>query len=63
MTRRNKLILPGVTLVFAILALALPVRSQQPAPLVGVEGGADPVFGLSVGYNFGSKSVSKARRH
>ena len=30
---------------------------------VGVEGGADPVFGLSVGYNFGSKSVSKARRH
>jgi hypothetical protein len=30
---------------------------------VGVEGGADPVFGLSVGYNFGSKGVSKARRH
>jgi hypothetical protein len=29
---------------------------------VGVEGGADPVFGLSVGYNFGSKGVSKARR-
>ena len=30
---------------------------------VGVEGGADPVFGLSVGYNFGSQGVSKARRH
>jgi hypothetical protein len=29
---------------------------------VGVEGGADPVFGLSVGYNFGSKGVSRARR-
>ena len=29
---------------------------------VGVEGGADPVFGLSVGYNFGSKGVSKSRR-
>ena len=29
---------------------------------VGVEGGADPVFGLSVGYNFGSKGASKSRR-
>jgi opacity protein-like surface antigen len=29
---------------------------------VGVEGGSDPVFGLSVGYNFGSKGVSRARR-
>jgi Outer membrane protein beta-barrel domain len=24
---------------------------------------SDPIFGLSVGYNFGSKGVSKARRH
>jgi outer membrane autotransporter protein len=30
---------------------------------VGLEGGSDPTFGLSVGYNFGSKGVSKARRH
>jgi outer membrane protein with beta-barrel domain len=28
---------------------------------VGLEG-SDPVFGLSVGYNFGSKGMSKARR-
>jgi hypothetical protein len=24
---------------------------------------SDPTFGLSVGYNFGSKGPSKARRH
>ena len=40
----------------------ISVRPTVDIP-VGVEGGADPVFGLSVGYNFGNKGASKARRH
>jgi outer membrane protein with beta-barrel domain len=39
----------------------ISVRPTVDVP-VGLEG-SDPVFGLSVGYNFGSKGVSKARRH
>jgi hypothetical protein len=39
----------------------ISVRPTVDIP-VGLEG-SDPVFGLSVGYNFGSKGVSKSRRH
>jgi Outer membrane protein beta-barrel domain len=39
----------------------ISVRPTVDIP-VGLEG-SDPVFGLSVGYNFGSKGAAKARRH
>jgi outer membrane protein with beta-barrel domain len=49
----------GVGLVFN---QQITVRPTIDIP-VGSDVITDPTFGLSVGYNFGSKGVSKARRH
>jgi len=40
----------------------ISVRPTVDIPL-GSDLNNDPIFGLSVGYNFGSKGVAKARRH
>jgi outer membrane autotransporter protein len=40
----------------------ISVRPTVDIPL-GSDLSNDPTFGISVGYNFGSKGVSKARRH
>ena len=48
----------GVGLVFN---QQISIRPSVDIPL-GLEG-SDPAFGLTVGYNFGSKGVSKSRRH
>ena len=40
----------------------ISVRPTVDIP-VGSDISNDPIFGLSVGYNFGSRGVSKARRH
>lgn len=40
----------------------ISVRPTVDIP-VGSDVSSDPIFGLSVGYNFGNKGASKARRH